>query len=463
MGFFICYNQNMFDLAKYANMKICVAVSGGRDSMALLHYFDAHKLGYGIPLSALNCDHKIRGEASARDSAFVREWCAERNIPLYFFEWNTDLPKTEANARFWRLKCYSNVQGVDAVATAHHMNDNAETVLFNLARGSALSGMEGITDGKLPSEGDKRLRIIHPLIACPREEIDNYIEENKIPFVDDATNFEDGYTRNKIRLNVLPELEKAVPGAVKAIYRFSRLAADDEEYFDNLIKERKLLKRNRHGLEISHCKEKVVFKRAVIKALAGTNIKDYTSEHAQRLYDLQFAEKGKKFEFLGFTAFKESGKIAICDTHILNTEKEGIPFKEHCGLELSFLNDSFVCVSDGEGLENRLLAFEAAAEDDNRLPEKFRVLKFDFFAVPETAVIRFMKEGDKFTKFGGGTKNLGDYFTDRKIPPRIRKRVPLVADGSEVLAVGGVEISDKIKITDNTEVISYLICEDYTV
>ena len=103
--------------------------------MALLHYFDAHKLGYGITLSALNCDHKIRGEASARDSAFVREWCAERNIPLYFFEWNTDLPKTEANARFWRLKCYSNVQGVDAVATAHHMNDNAETVLFNLARG----------------------------------------------------------------------------------------------------------------------------------------------------------------------------------------------------------------------------------------------------------------------------------------------------------------------------------------
>ncbi len=90
-------------------------------------------------------------------------------------------------------------------------------------------------------------------------------------------------------------------------------------------------------------------------------------------------------------------------------------------------------------------------------------MKFDFFAVPETAVIRFMKEGDKFTKFGGGTKNLGDYFTDRKIPPRIRKRVPLVADGSEVLAVGGVEISDKIKITDNTEVISYLICEDYTV
>lgn len=456
-------------------MKICVAVSGGKDSMSLLHYIYTHMREYGITLSALNCDHKIRGEASARDSEFVKKWCAGRNIPLLFFEWNDDTsPRTEARARFWRFKCYLEAsksktlsdgtfwQGADAVATAHHLNDNAETVLFNLARGTALSGMEGITDGKFPVEGDKYLQIIHPLISCSRGEIDRYIQENKIPYVEDETNFNDDYTRNKIRHNVLPALEEAVPGAAKAIYRFSRLAADDEEYFENLIKERKLIKRTRLGWEISHCKEKVVFKRAVVKALASSNIKDYTSEHAQRLYELQFAEKGKKFEFLGFTAFKESGKIAICNSYMLSVEKEGIPFKEHCGLEFSFWNDTFIFVTDADGLNNSLLAFEAASEDDKRLPKKFKALKFDFDSIPETAVIRFMKDGDKFAKFGGGTKSLGDYFTDRKIPVRVRKRVPVVADGNEILAVGGVEISEKIKITEKTKIISYLICEDYT-
>lgn len=481
----------MKDFAKYSGKKICVAVSGGKDSMALLHCLSEHAKENGITLSALNCDHKIRGEASARDSKFVKEWCKQNNIPLIAFEWNESvLPANESFARLWRLKCYvaatrnydgvpvdknspyeipsaictedGKWQGVDAVATAHHLNDNAETVLFNLARGSALSGMEGITDGKLPAAGDKQLEIIHPIISVSREEIDNYVSENNVPYVEDETNFTDYYTRNKLRHNVLPALEEAVPGAAKAIYRFSRLAADDEEYFDNLIKERNLIKKIRLGFEILHCNENVVFKRAVVKALVGMNAKDYTSEHAQKLYDLQFAEKGKKFEFLGFTAFKEDGKIAICDTYMLSTEKQGIPFKEHSGGEFSFWNDIFIHVSDGGGLEENMLAFEAAAEDDERVPKKFRVLKFDGGAIPETAVIRAMKEGDRFTKFGGGTKSLGDYFTDRKIPVRLRKQIPLIANGNEILAVGGVEISDKIKITDNTVNKLYLICADYT-
>ena len=450
--------------------------------MALLHYLYTHMREYGITLSVCNCDHKMRGESSARDSKFVKDWCVARDIPVACFEWDYGGTKSEGVARLWRLKCYAAAssesaeyievkpaaiyssgkwQGADAVATAHHLNDNAETVLFNLARGSALAGMEGITDYEFPTEGDKKLKIIHPLISLSREEIDRYIEENNIPFVEDETNITDDYTRNKIRHSVLPELEKAVPGAAKSIYRFSRLAADDEEYFDGLIKERKLIKETRLGCEISFCKEKVVFKRAVIKTLVGLRIKDYTSEHAQRLYELQFAENGKKFEFLGFTAFKESGKIAICDSYLLRTEKEGIPFKEHCAFEFSFWNGVFIHVS-GEEHETSLLAFEAAAEDDERIPKKFKILKFDMGAIPDTAKIRFMKEGDRFTKFGGGTKNLGDYFTDRKIPVRIRKRVPVVADGNEILAVGGVEISDKIKITEGTEQISYLICEDYT-
>ena len=211
-------------LEKYADKRICVAVSGGKDSMALLHYLSVHGGEYGISVSALNCDHGIRGKESERDSAFVKAYCGDKHIPVYSFVAEKGIFKDENGARAWRLDCYKKVleEGkADCIATAHHMNDNAETVLFNLARGTALSGACGIAD-------EPSLGIIRPFISCSREDIDEYIKANGIPFVTDESNFTDDYTRNKIRHNVLPALEQAVHGAVGAIYRFTRLAREDE-------------------------------------------------------------------------------------------------------------------------------------------------------------------------------------------------------------------------------------------
>ena len=418
----------MFDLGVYANRHICVAVSGGRDSMALLNFIYTHMREFGITLSALNCDHKIRGEASARDSAFVADWCRKRDIPLMRFEWDFDGAKTEQAARIWRRECYRAALegGADFVATAHHMNDNAETVLFNLARGSAVAGLAGICDGE---------KIIHPLISCTREEIDAYIVGNGIEYVDDETNFSDGYTRNKIRHNVLPELEKAVPGAVGNIYRLSRLAADDEKYFDRVIEERGILRITPFGAEISLC-ESVIFKRAALKAIKYFNRKDYTAEHLQNLYLLASGEKNKKFEFLGLTAYGGGSKIVI-------TQK--------CGCEeITFAK------YNGDNFCGQRLIVSSAAQCEGK------VLRFDLNAVPENAVIRFKRDGDKFKKFGGGTKSLGDYLTDKKIPLWVRDRIPLIAEGAEVLAVCGVEISDAIKITEKTKNIAFIYSFDYT-
>ncbi|MDE7075691.1 MAG: tRNA lysidine(34) synthetase TilS, partial [Clostridia bacterium] len=211
------------NLSPYANKRICVAVSGGRDSMALLHYLKKCGGDFGITVSALNCDHGIRGEESERDSAFVKDYCAANGIPLRFFKAERGSFKDENGARMWRLDCYRKVLeegGADVIATAHHLSDNAETVLFNLARGTSLAGVKGIAD-------ELSLGIIRPLISISREQIDEYIEVNHIPFVVDASNLSDGYTRNKIRHNVLPALEEAVHGAARNIYNFSRLAAED--------------------------------------------------------------------------------------------------------------------------------------------------------------------------------------------------------------------------------------------
>ena len=203
------------DLSPYANMRICVAVSGGKDSMALLHYLLKSGGGFGITVSALNCDHGIRGEDSERDSAFVKAYCGDNGISLRFLKAEKGSFKDENGARKWRLDCYRRVLAegfADVIATAHHLNDNAETVLFNLARGTSLAGLKGITD-------EPSLGIIRPLISVSRGEIDEYIGSNNIPFVTDESNFSDRYTRNRIRHNVMPELKNINPSIVGSVAR----------------------------------------------------------------------------------------------------------------------------------------------------------------------------------------------------------------------------------------------------
>ncbi|MDE7168560.1 MAG: tRNA lysidine(34) synthetase TilS [Clostridia bacterium] len=434
------------ELAAYRGKKICVAVSGGRDSMALLHFMNAHKEEYGITLSALNCDHEMR-VSSASDSEFVKNWCGENGIDLLCFKADELALKTEAEARDWRRSCYFKAaKGADFIATAHHLDDNAETVLFNLARGSALAGATGITDAVVTSsEGDK-LNLIHPLIACTRAEINAYVAENAVPYVDDETNFTDAYTRNYIRNNVLPALEKAVPDAAKAIYRFSRLAAEDEAFISAEVERRGLLKFDGDTAIIKSC-EKPLFSRAAVAVIKDFfKRKDYTSTQVEVLYKLQFAENGKKFEFLGLTAYKEARGISIMKTVSEGADCE-VPFFDYmCGKSSIY--------------GGQLLKITENCSDFTAFSDK-KILKFDLAAIPQTAVVRFIESGDKFTKFGGGTKSLGDFFTDRKIPVRLRKTIPLIANGNEILAVCGVEISDKIQIKDKTRKVGFIISEKF--
>ena len=431
------------ELAAYRGKKICVAVSGGRDSMALLHYLNAEKDGYGIILTALNCDHKMR-ESSAKDSLFVKDWCRDRNISLLTFEADVQL-NSEAEAREWRRSCYFKAaKNADFVATAHHLNDNAETVLFNLARGSALAGVTGITDAVITNGDGDRLNLIHPLISVTREEINDYIAENNVPFVDDETNFSNAYTRNYIRNNVLPALEKAVPDAAKAIYRFSRLAAEDEEFFKAEIAKRGILCFDGDTAFVKYC-EKPLFTRAAVAAVKDFfRKKDYTSAQIDVLYNLKSSENGKRFELLGLTAYREERGIFITKTEG-NKEEAEVPFINYLCGNSSIYGGQFLKIAE-YNLNNTTFSDK-------------RILRFDLEAVPENSVIRFMKSGDKFTKFGGGTKSLGDFFTDKKIPVRVRKNIPLIACGNEVLAVCGVEISDKIKVTPRTCKIGLIVCE----
>ncbi|MDE6504729.1 MAG: tRNA lysidine(34) synthetase TilS [Clostridia bacterium] len=445
------------ELSGYKNLKICVAVSGGRDSMALLHYLCNHAKELNVTLTALNCDHQIRGERSAADSLFVKNWCFKNGVPLLTYKCDCIALAQqlgvgiEEAARSFRRNCYfaaAKEFNADCIATAHHLNDNAETVLFNLARGASVGGVKGIYDTEINKNG-QQIKLIRPLISCSRQEINEYIKLNNVPYVEDETNRSEDYTRNYIRINVLPALEKAVPEAVKSIYRFSRLAAEDEEFIRSEMQKRNLLYSEDGAAIIKTCESRALFSRAAIdaiKVLFGK--KDYTSDQIETLYNLQFAENGKSFNFLGLTAQKEQGAVSVFAESVNSSPNENNPLTDYlCGKRGIFGGQPLKITVDSpqSGIENA----------------QSKILKFDLGAVPQTAVVRTMREGDKFTKFGGGTKKLCDYFTDKKIPQRLRLKIPLIATDTDILAVCGVEISDKIKIKNTTKTTAYIICKSY--
>lgn len=458
----LCYNSTMnCELSKYKGMRICVAVSGGKDSMSLLYFLHANAKLYNITLSALNCDHGIRGKASADDSLFVQRECVRLGVPIISYVWDEYLQRkitsgVEEKAREWRHECYLNAtkrssdwNGADCIALAHHANDNAETLFFNIIRGTSPSGLTGIKDCEIYSNGES-VKIIRPLISCTREEIDVYVKENGIPYVVDDTNFSNDYTRNKIRNVLIPAMQEISPALIKATLRLSLLCERDEEYFNNVIAERALFKFENDECFLSFCEEKPVFSRVCMLAFKAFNLKDYTFEFIENLYELQFKKNGKKFCFLCLTAFKEEGRIVICryeDCAVSEIPLTDYTSKVYCQFGAQPL--SVLPIQSSK----RLMV---SADETST-----KVLYLDADKVSKNAVIRFFRSGDVFEKFGGGTKKLGDYFTDKKIPLRLRHKIPLIADGDNVLCVCGVEISDSVKIDDKSKNAFCIKSNDY--
>ncbi len=411
------------DLAYLSHKRICVALSGGSDSVALCHFLLANREKYSFSLSAVNCEHGIRGEESVNDSLFVKSFCESLNIPLFFFSENCiekakrEKISLETAARNFRYRAFDKIlkEGkADVIATAHHANDNAETVLFNLARGSALSGLKGISD---------REGFVRPLINVTKGEIEEYIKENSLPYVTDLTNFSEDYTRNFFRLNVLPQIEKAVPSAIKNIARFSEIAKEDDEFLYSLAKE--LIREEEDQIKISLVGERPLFLRAALTAMKKMGVeKDYTYEHLNSIYSLIEKNNGDGISLpKNITAVREYDCVCIYYNKERSFEEK--PFKT---------GD----IKIGEYLISV-----------NKEPS---LLRFDLNKLPQGCVFRFKRNGDVFKKFGGGTKKLKDYLIDKKIPQKDRDFIPLIAKDEEVFCVCGVEISDKIKIEENGDV-----------
>lgn len=412
---------------------VAVAVSGGADSMALLHFTANFCKRFNIKAVALNVEHGIRGENSLRDTAFVKDYCEKNGIPL--LEYKVDVPKKaktdkiplEQAARILRYECFFDAvkKGkCDAVLTAHHSSDNLESVLFNLFRGTGVKGLTGIRDYKNV--------IYRPFIKVSKAEIAEYIKQNNIPFVDDETNFCIDYTRNFLRLNVIPKIKEIFPEAEKSVLRLTETLKTEDEFLSALAE--KAVSRHGDGYGIATDTPKAVMARAVIIALKNLGLsRDYEKIHVDDVCALSEKENGKTVSLpLDIKAAREYDKITLFKDLTCDENDTAIPFTTG----LHALDGRTIAVSPCENV---------SGED----------LKKGFYAdidkIPDGAVIRFRRKGDKFKKFGGGTKSLADYFTDKKIPLKDRNGILLVANGSDVLIINGVAVSDKVKVDKDTK------------
>ncbi|MCQ2409685.1 MAG: tRNA lysidine(34) synthetase TilS [Clostridia bacterium] len=407
-------------------LRIGVAVSGGRDSMALLDLL----LKAGEDVTAINIEHGIRGESSILDSTFVRQYCEKLSVPVLFkavdvlsFAAENGYTKEQA-ARILRYEYFDEIlkeNKVDVIALAHHGDDQAETILMRVLRGTGVHGLIGMKE----ISG----RYIRPLLSYSREDIDAYVKANRIEFVEDESNIDVTFTRNYLR-DELKTLKERYPSLVDSFARLSRNAEEVDEYLESQMGEI-YQEGTETKVKLSDCEVKPLAKRLFIKAAASLGVlQDIEERHLNLIFDLIGKENGKYIELThNLLVHKEENYLVFS----LNETSE---FKE---------------VPFGEGLYKGYFVDLIETDDPRKEIEDRSALYMDADKIPEGTVIRKRKNGDYIHKFGGGSKKLGDYLTDLKVPKRKRDDLLVAADGSNILLVFGVDISADVCIEKSTK------------
>ena len=405
--------------------KYALAVSGGVDSMVMLHAFANHLPRPNFFVVTIN--HNIRPQGKA-DCQFVANYCKELGIQCQVFD--VDVPthanqnklSVETSARILRYQIFDNIP-CDYVCTAHHQRDQAETVLMHIIRGSGLTGAQGIRE--------YNGRYFRPMLSWTKEQIDDYAQQNEVPFVVDQTNSDDKYLRNYIRNNILPMLRDVCPSVEQNIARFAQNVAMDEQFLESLVNISAVQfdrEQAKIPLELLKQPQPLAY-RTIKKVFEKLGVHhDIESIHYQTILDVAKGDGGKQTHLpFGYVAINDYTHVTICKTQPIVTQDWEIPFA--VGVVQTPLGK--VCIAD-KPMDN--------------------ALRFDIAQIPPTAVFRTRKTGDTFVKFGGGKKPLKEYLIDKKIPQRERDKLVLLADGQNVLAIVGVEISAKIKAKKGSQV-----------
>ena len=454
---------------------ILIGLSGGADSVALLEVLCALRERWNLRIAAVHVHHGIRQEAQD-DADFCQALCAAKQVEFYCEyadvpklaqELGLTLEEAGRKVRYELFERYRQQLGLDVIAVAHHQNDQAETMLFQLFRGSGLRGVAGI-----PA---KRGHIIRPLLGVTRAEIEEYLQEKQADYVTDATNLTDLYTRNKIRQRILPVAEEITNGAVA---NMNRAGAQLREVLDFMEQEadvflEKYSSQIRHGEQTESSpaeqaeqtdtsrhntdrelslqaeplrKAHPALQKMIIMGAIGRTFysrRDITEKHVEAIRGL-LEKEGEKVIRLP----KGCNVIKRYDQLIFSCKKEPQMPENSNFTAMEIRPDETYFLPDGRILETRLI-FDNNLEN---IPKNDCTKWFDYDKIMGSLILRNREKGDFLTiNAGGFRKTLQDYLINEKVPRSERDSLLVLADGHHIVWVPGMRISAYYKITEQTE------------
>lgn len=450
--------------------RIIAGVSGGADSVCLLRALESYRRQVPFTLFVVHVEHGIRGEESLADAAFVKELCEALAIPFYMEAVDVTVyarehrMTVEEAGRSVRYDCFEKLRvqlGAQKIAVAHNQNDQAETVLWNLVRGSGLKGLGGI----LPV----RDQIIRPLLFLGRPEIEAILKELGQPWRTDRTNLETDYTRNRLRQEILPQLEQSLNlQAVRHIAQAAHRLQEAEQYIEKQTEEaaKKSIAIRKDGsvallLEVYERQEELIRKELLKRALesmsGGNGRKDIGSVHLEQLARLAKKDCGRETQLPGgIRAVRENGCI-----HFQKCGKVRKMAQEtNLGREICRVEPGMDVQLDGRRIKTSV--FENSPRLWDEIQQENKCTKWlSYDTIYSNVCLRTRRSGDYLiVNAQGGRRKLKDYLIDQKIPKEERETLWLLADGSHILWVVGWRISEAAKVRQDTKKILKIQIEE---
>ncbi len=452
-----------------AGDKLVVAVSGGADSVCLLHILAQWQRELGVELHVAHLNHQLRGAESDSDASYVSDLAHKLGVPAtierrdvaaYRDQKGGSLEEAAREVRYSFLAEVTRGIGTSKVAVGHARDDHIETVMMHLLRGVGTAGLRGLQPRSVLqySENGGQLEVVRPLLEVTRQETLDYCQRYNLAPRSDSSNVSLSFLRNRVRLELLPMLRSYNPGVDKALLRLADIAGDDisfiEEQASLLWKELAREEGDVIYLDISkmvtspRAMQRQIFRRAV-KQLRG-NLKDVEANHIEAMMDFLSKPAGKKLCLPdGLTLSTEYGRLVLA-----LVQASICPLPPLKGIS----NINIPGETDLPSWRVRADIIQEVVGDDNGL-----VASFDLDKVGKELTVRRRRPGDRFQPLGmSQTKKLQDFMVDSKIPRSWRDRVPLICSPKQILWVVGWRIDDRVKVTENTKEILRLQFERLT-
>lgn len=429
------------------NDTIVVGVSGGADSMALLHFLLNESDNLKIKVIVAHINHCLRGEESDRDEKFVSDYCRDNGVIFYSCRSNIKSEASEYGisveecGRKVRYNYFNNIAEKyhAKIATAHTLSDSIETTMFNMIRGTGIKGLSGIA----PARG----KIIRPLIFVTRSQIEDYCVKNKIKYVTDSSNLCYDYTRNKIRLDIVPKMREINTAFEKSFLRLKEQAEDDCSYLNNIAKAEldKSVINGMYDINVISKLEKPIKSRLIIQAVYNKFNIYLQNSHIDLICEIIDNGHG---------TVTIPGKIYVkVENGFLRIYKDAPEIKNW----KNKFNEGKILTDSGRKFIIEIITkneYLSLKKTDKNLIYKC----LDYDKITENTIIRNRKPGDKFTQKNRKVrKSLKKLFNEKKVPIEKRNELAIIDDGNEILWIEGIGPSEKAAVSENTKKVVLIV------